>query len=94
MKATSRNRELTRVGNGVIQDITPPAERGGFISFYQASKFTVILSVLTLEETSRGEFCKIPISKYSGALQGLANRFALCLELLCCPTRSLGGDNT
>ncbi len=25
-------------GNGVIQDITPLAERGGFISFYQASK--------------------------------------------------------
>lgn len=24
------------IGNGVIQDITPPAERGGFISFYQA----------------------------------------------------------
>ncbi|KAJ4295064.1 hypothetical protein N0V90_007072 [Kalmusia sp. IMI 367209] len=24
------------IGNGVIQDIIPPAERGGFISFYQA----------------------------------------------------------
>ncbi|KAF2790377.1 MFS general substrate transporter [Melanomma pulvis-pyrius CBS 109.77] len=24
------------IGNGVIQDITPPAERAGFISFYQA----------------------------------------------------------
>lgn len=24
------------IGNGVIQDITPPSERGGFLSFYQA----------------------------------------------------------
>jgi MFS family permease len=26
------------IGNGVIQDISPPAERGAFIAFYQASK--------------------------------------------------------
>ena len=26
-------------GNGVIQDISPPAERGSFIAFYQASRF-------------------------------------------------------
>lgn len=25
------------IGNGVIQDIAAPAERGAFISFYQAS---------------------------------------------------------
>lgn len=26
------------IGNGVIQDISPPSERGSFIAFYQASK--------------------------------------------------------
>jgi hypothetical protein len=26
-------------GSGVIQDITEPSERGGYVSFYQASVF-------------------------------------------------------
>jgi MFS family permease len=27
------------IGNGVIQDISPPAKRGAFIAFYQASAY-------------------------------------------------------
>ncbi|CAG8982345.1 hypothetical protein HYALB_00005347, partial [Hymenoscyphus albidus] len=30
---------LSPIGNGVIQDISPPSERGAFISFYQASEY-------------------------------------------------------
>jgi hypothetical protein len=32
--------ELWATGNGVIQDIATPLERGNFISFYQASTFS------------------------------------------------------
>lgn len=39
-----------RQGNGVIQDISPPAERGAFISFYQASKFALVLQDKSLAD--------------------------------------------
>ncbi|KAE9578225.1 hypothetical protein CGMCC3_g5845 [Colletotrichum fructicola] len=38
------------IGNGVIQDISPPAERGEFISFYQA--ITIVI-IIFLPETMR-----------------------------------------